>query len=44
MQGVVEPPEFQRRPEKFDPDIYRILLRTLERPVRGMQVIELDRS
>ena len=44
MQGAVEPSEFQRRPGNFDPDIYRILLRTLERPVRGMQMIELDRT
>ncbi len=44
VRGAVEPSEFQLRPEKFDPDIYRILLRTLERPGRGMQMIEIDRS
>jgi DNA polymerase-3 subunit epsilon len=44
VRGAAEPSEFQRRPGNFDPDIYRILLRTLERPVRGMQMIELDQS
>jgi DNA polymerase-3 subunit epsilon len=44
VQGAVEPSEFQRRPGKFDADIYRILLRTLERPGRGMQMIELGQS
>jgi DNA polymerase-3 subunit epsilon len=43
-QGAVEPSEFQRRPGNFDPDIYRILLRALDRPVRGLQMSELDRS
>jgi DNA polymerase-3 subunit epsilon len=44
VQGAAEPSEFQRRPGKFDADIYRILLRTLERPGRGMQMIELGQS
>ena len=44
VQGAVEPSEFQWRPGKFDADIYRILLRTLERPGRGMQMIELGQS
>ena len=44
IHGGVELAEFERRPEQFDQDIYRILLRTLERPVRGLQLIELDRS
>ena len=43
-QVGVEPEGYERRAGKFDPDIYRILLRTLERPVRGMQMIELDQS
>ena len=44
FHGGVQLAEFERRPEQFDQDIYRILLRTLERPMRGMQMIELDRS
>jgi DNA polymerase-3 subunit epsilon len=43
-QVGVEPAGFEPRARKFDADIYRILLRTLERPVRGMQMIELDQS
>ena len=43
FRGDVEPAEFERRPTQFDQDIYRILLRTLERPTPGLQMIELDR-
>jgi DNA polymerase-3 subunit epsilon len=42
--GELEPEGFERGRGLFDQDIYRILLRTLERPVRGLQMIELDRS
>ena len=39
VQGAVEPEGFQWRPEKFDPDIYRILLGYLERPLRGAELV-----
>jgi DNA polymerase-3 subunit epsilon len=42
--GDVEIADSDQRRGHFDQDIYRILLRTLERPVRGLQLIELDRS
>jgi len=35
--------EFERRPAGFDQDIYRILLRALERPAPGLQIVELER-
>ena len=41
VQGTVELSEFQRRPGIFDPDIYRILQRFLERPTRGAEVLHL---
>ena len=41
--GGAEPAEFEHRPAGFDQDIYRILLRALERPAPGLQVIELER-
>ncbi len=43
-QGGVESERFQRRPEKFDPDIYRILLGYLERPLRGAELVHFGIS
>ena len=43
-QAGVESVGFQRRPERFDPDIYRILLGYLERPQRGAELIHLGMS
>ncbi len=43
FDGGTEPEGFERRPGAFDHDIYRILLRTLERPPRGLRMIELGR-
>lgn len=40
-QGAIELSEFERRPGVFDPDIYRILQRFLERPTRGAEVLRL---
>ncbi|MGH8135216.1 MAG: exonuclease domain-containing protein [Steroidobacteraceae bacterium] len=40
-QGAAELSDFERRPGIFDPDIYRILQRFLERPTRGAEVLHL---
>jgi DNA polymerase-3 subunit epsilon len=42
--GGVEPEGFQRRAMKFDPDIYRILLGCLERPLRGAELVHFGIS
>ncbi len=42
FHGGAELAEFERRPERFDQDVYRILLRTFERPAPGLQLVELD--
>ncbi len=43
FRGDTEPAEFARQPRQFDRDIYRVLLKTLERPAGGLQLVELDR-
>ncbi|MFZ2507608.1 MAG: exonuclease domain-containing protein [Steroidobacteraceae bacterium] len=42
FHGDTEPAECHRQPRQFDRDIYRILLRTLERPGSGLRLVELD--
>ncbi len=42
-QGAVELADLERRPAEFNQDIYRILLRALERPTASLQLVELDR-
>lgn len=44
VQPAVEPEGFQRRATKFDPDIYRILLGFLERPLRGAELVHFGIS
>ncbi len=39
FHGGVEPEGFDCRQEKFDADVYRMLIRLLERPVRGAEVL-----
>ena len=40
--SAVELSDFQRRPERFDPDVYRILVGFIERPVYGAELLTLD--
>jgi len=42
FHGGVGLAESERRPRQFDQDMYRILLRTLERPAPGLKFVELD--
>jgi DNA polymerase-3 subunit epsilon len=44
LQPGVEPEGFQRRATKFDPDIYRILLGYLERPLCGAALVHFGMS
>jgi DNA polymerase-3 subunit epsilon len=43
-QSAVELSEFQRRPAAFDPDLYRLLVGFIERPVYGAELLTLDPS
>ena len=42
--GAVELSEFQRRTAEFDPDLYRVLVGFLDRPVYGAELLTLDKS
>ncbi|MGE0030331.1 MAG: exonuclease domain-containing protein [Steroidobacteraceae bacterium] len=42
--GAVELSEFQRRAAEFDPDLYRVLVGFLERPMYGAELLTLDKS
>jgi len=44
VSSAVELSEFQRRSESFDPDLYRVLVGFLERPVYGAELLTLDKS
>ncbi len=41
--GAVELSEFQRRTARFDPDLYRLMVGFLERPVYGAELLTLDK-
>ena len=41
--GAVELSEFQRRSTQFDPDLYRLLVGFLERPMYGAELLTLDK-
>ena len=43
ITGAVELSEFEPRAERFDPDLYRILVGFIERPVYGAELLTLDR-
>ena len=42
--SAVELAEFQRSSQAFDPDLYRVLVGFLERPVYGAELLTLDKS
>jgi DNA polymerase-3 subunit epsilon len=42
--GAVELSELQRRSAAFDPDLYRLLVGFLERPVYGAELLTLDKT
>lgn len=44
FRGGAEAADLEGRKAQFDHDIYRILVRTLEHPAPGLQILELDRG